>query len=284
MSRAKVERLKEILAEAGGAVVAYSGGADSAFLADVAREVLGARSLAVTAVSPSLAPEEREAAGRLARVRGWEHREVGTAEIHDARYRANEADRCAWCKEALMDALEPLARERGVPVILGTNLDDLGDHRPGQSAAAARGARSPLVEAGLTKAEVRALSRARGLPTWDKPASACLASRIAYGVEATPERLERIARAESFLRTLGLRQLRVRDHGDLARLEVEPEDIARLADPEVRARVAAFLRDLGFAYVTLDLEGFRSGSMNLLAIGRRRTDNREGTWPSSVSI
>lgn len=279
MSRAKLARLRAILADAGSAVVAYSGGADSTFLADVAHEVLGGRSIAATAVSPSLAPEEREAARRVAGERGWPHVEVPTEEIHDPRYVANAGDRCAWCKEALMDALEALARERGGPILLGTNLDDLGDHRPGQAAAGARGARSPLVEAGLTKAEIRELSRARGLRTWDKPASACLASRVAYGVQVTPQRLERVARAESFLRSLGLRQLRVRDHGDLARIEVEPEEVARLSEPGTRSRVTAFLRDLGFAYVTLDLEGFRTGSMNtgLLAIGRaaRRPGDRE---------
>jgi uncharacterized protein len=268
----KLERLREVVADASSAIVAYSGGADSAFLADVAHEVLGDRALAVTAVSPSLAPEERDAARALAAARGWRHREVQTFEGERDEYIRNAPDRCYHCKTELFETLASLVdAEPGTVVFVGTNLDDESDVRPGRRAALERGVRAPLLEAGLSKEEIRELSRDRGLSTWNKPASACLASRIAYGVEVTPERLDRVARAESFLRTLGLTQLRVRDHGDLARLEVPVADVARLASEELRSTIASFMRELGFSYVTLDLEGFRSGSMNamLLEIGRR---------------
>ncbi len=264
------DALKGIIAELPGAIVAYSGGADSAFLADVAHELLGARSLAVTAVSESLAPDEREQAAALARARGWRHEEIRTREIERPEYRRNAPDRCFHCKDELFDILDALAVERRAVVLVGTNLDDTGDFRPGLRAARDHGVRAPLLEAGLGKEAIRELSRARGLPTWDKPASACLASRIAYGIEVTPERLDRVARAEAFLRTLGFGRLRVRDHGDLARIEVPLEDVEQLAEPAARAQIVEQLRSLGFLYVTLDLEGFRSGSMNasLLSIGR----------------
>jgi uncharacterized protein len=262
--------LKSIIAELPGAVVAYSGGADSAFLADVAHQVLGSRMTAVTAVSESLAPDERKQAADLARARGWRHEEIHTREIERHEYRRNDPDRCFHCKDVLFETLDALALDREAVVLVGTNVDDTGDFRPGLRAAREHGVRAPMVEAGLHKDEIRELSRARGLPTWDKPASACLASRIAYGIEVTPERLDRVARAEAFVRALGLRQLRVRDHGDLARIEVPLENVEQLAEPMVRAQIVEHLRGLGFAHVTLDLEGFRSGSMNasLLSIGR----------------
>lgn len=265
------ERLRAIVAELPGAIVAYSGGADSAFLADVAHEVLGDAMIAVTAVSPSLAPHAREAAAALAVERGWRHEEIETTEVERPEYRANEPDRCFWCKDTLFDALDALAADRRATVLVGTNLDDTGDFRPGQRAAREHGVRAPLLEAGLGKDAIRALSRARGLSSWDRPADACLASRVAYGIEVTPERLGRVGDAEAFLRSLGFRELRVRDHGDLARIEVPAAEVPRLAEPDVRDAVAARLRDLGFLHVTVDLEGFRSGSMNaaLLAIGRR---------------
>jgi uncharacterized protein len=272
MAGDKLERLRGIVAGMPAAIVAYSGGADSAFLADVAYEVLGSSMLAVTAVSPSLAPEEREAARSLAAERGWRHREVQTFEGERDEYIRNAPDRCYHCKTELFETLAALAdADPRTVVLVGSNLDDESDVRPGRRAAVERGVRAPLLEVGLTKQDIRDLSRERGLSTWNKPASACLASRIAYGVEVTPERLDRVARAESFLRTLGLSQLRVRDHGDLARIEVPAADVARLASDEIRPAVSAFMRELGFAYVTLDLEGFRSGSMNavLLEIGRR---------------
>ena len=266
----KLARLRAIIGDMPSAIVAYSGGADSAFLADVAHEMLGERMLSVTAVSPSLAPDERVAAGALAAARGWRHREIFTHELERDEYARNAPDRCYHCKTELFAVLGALTGE-GSDVLVGTNLDDRSDYRPGQRAAAEHGVRAPLLEAGLTKEEIRALSRERGLATWNKPASACLASRIAYGVEVTAERLDRVARAEAFLRELGPAEIRVRDHGDLARIEVDQAAIDLLAAEPARRRVAAFMRELGFAYVTLDLEGFRSGSMNtvLLSIGRR---------------
>ena len=266
----RYQTLRSIIGELPGAIVAYSGGADSAFLADVAHDVLGSRMTAITAVSESLAPDERVAAADVARARGWHHEEIATHEIERHEYRRNEPDRCFHCKDELFDVLDALALERGAAVLVGTNADDTGDFRPGLRAAREHGVRAPLLEAGLHKEEIRELSRARGLPTWDKPASACLASRIAYGIEVTPERLDRVARAESFLRARGLRQLRVRDHGDLARIEVPASDIDRCADPVARAAIVEHLKELGFTHVTLDLEGFRSGSMNasLMKIGR----------------
>lgn len=262
--------LVAILGELPGAIVAYSGGADSAYLADVAHQVLGERMLAVTAVSASLARAERAQAAALARARGWAHAEIATDELDRDDYRANAPDRCFHCKDTLFDALDVLSRERASVVLVGTNLDDTGDFRPGQRAAREHGVRAPLLEAGLGKDEVRALSRARGLPTWDKPASACLASRIAYGVEVTADRLARVERAEEAVRTLGFTEVRVRDHGDLARVEVAAADVERAAG--ARELITQALRPLGFAWVTLDLEGFRSGSMNeaLLKIGRKR--------------
>lgn len=266
----KLERLRALVASYREVAVAYSGGTDSAFLADVAHEVLGPRMVAVTAVSASLAPEDRDAARALAAGRGWRHVEIETRELEHEEYRRNAPDRCYHCKAELFEVLGGLDLGVG-EILVGTNADDAGDFRPGQRAASERGVRSPMLEVGLTKEEIRALSRERGLATWDKPASACLASRIAYGIEVTPDRLERVARAESFLRDLGFRQVRVRDHGDLARVEVPAEEVARLASDEVRGPFAALLRELGFAYATLDLEGFRSGSMNLsvLSISRR---------------
>lgn len=242
------------------ALVAYSGGVDSALLAAAAHEMLGDRVVAVTAVSPSLARRERVAAADLARRSGWGHLEVETAELDRPEYVRNDPDRCYWCKTELFEVLEPLARERGATVLVGTNADDLSDHRPGTRAARENLARAPLAEVGLTKAEVRTLSRMRGLPTAEKPASPCLASRFAYGVEVTREGLERIDAAEDIVRGLGFGELRVRDHGDLARIEVPADRIDEVV--AARERVAAALKELGFVYVTVDLAGFRSGAMN----------------------
>lgn len=264
MPMAELQRLREIIASYGSAAVAYSGGADSAFLADVAHEVLRDRMVAVLAVSESLAPAEHDDARSLARERGWRYEEIRTRELERDGYRRNDADRCFHCKDELLDVLAPLAHDLGLQeVLLGANVDDLGDYRPGRRAAAEHGARTPLVEAGFAKADIRAASRVRGLPTWDKPAAPCLSSRIAYGIEVTPERLDRVAKGEAFLRSLGFRELRVRDHGDLARIEVPAGEISRLADARVRERVSAHLASLGFVYVTLDLQGMRSGSMNV---------------------
>jgi len=244
------------------AVVAFSGGADSALVARVATEVLGpGRVLCVTAVSASLAPEELADCAALAREWGLRWKTVSTTELDDPAYSANDGDRCYHCKASLLAALAPWAEAESALVVLGVNLDDLGDHRPGQRAAAERGARFPLVGAGLTKDDVRAVSRHLGLRTWDKPAAACLASRVPYGTPVTLGTLRTVAAAESALRALGFRQLRVRHYGDLARLELHGDDLGAAVDR--RHEVVAAVRDAGYRYVTLDLEGFRSGNLNL---------------------
>lgn len=242
-------------------VVAFSGGADSAFLAWMANDTLGSdRALAVTAVSPSLPAAERADSAALAAEWGLRWREVETDELAEVAYARNDADRCYWCKDALLRAAGPLATAEGATVVLGVNVDDLGDHRPGQRAASERGAAFPLVDAGFTKTDVRAWSRRLGLRTWDKPAAACLASRLPYGTPVTLGRLATVERAEAALRSLGFRELRVRHYGDTARLEV-PLD--RLADVvALRERVVAAVRASGYHYVTLDLEGLRSGNLN----------------------
>ena len=256
----KSRSLSDIVRALGHVVVAYSGGVDSSFLAGRAHEVLGADALAVTAVSPSLSRRELAGARRLAAARGWNHELVDTAEVAREEYDRNSVDRCYWCKTELFEVLAPIAAGRGAEIAVGTNADDLSDVRPGLRAARERSVRAPLVEAGLTKTEVRELARAEGLPVADKPASPCLASRFAYGVRVTPEGLERVERAEEIVRALGFEVFRVRDHGDLARVEVPPEDIDRAAS--LRDEIAAELGGLGWRYVTLDLKGFRSGSMN----------------------
>jgi uncharacterized protein len=254
-------RLAGVLAPLERVVVAFSGGADSALLAWVASATLGPGSaLCRTGVSPSLAPEELEACRALAAEWGLDHRFVETDELADPAYVANGADRCFHCKSSLMAVLTPEAAARRAVVVLGVNTDDLADHRPGQRAAVEAGARFPLVEARLDKAGVRALSAELGLRTWDKPAAACLASRVPYGQPVTLGVLSQVAVAESGLRALGFRQLRVRHYGDLARLELPGEELAR-AVAERRAIVDA-VRAAGYRWVTLDLDGFRSGSLN----------------------
>lgn len=260
-SAASLPMLRAELRRLGRVVVAFSGGVDSAFLAWVANDTLGPDAvLAATAISPSLAPEEEADCRALATEWGLRWIGVPTSEMSDPRYVANGADRCAWCKTALMDALAPLAEAEGATVVLGVNVDDLGDHRPGQQAAVARGAMLPLVAAGFTKDDVRSWSRQSGLRTWDKPAAACLASRLPYGTPVTIGLLGQVARAESALRALGLGQLRVRHHGDVARVEVEDDRLAAVL--ERRHEVVSALRRAGYRYIALDLEGFRSGSLN----------------------
>ncbi len=253
--------LQDVLGALGRVVVAFSGGADSAFLARVAHDTLGAeRTLVATAISPSLAPAEEADCRALAEEWGLRWLGVPTDEMDDPAYVANGPDRCARCKGALMAALGPLAEAETATVVLGVNLDDLGEERPGQAAAAALGARFPLVDAGFDKAAIREWSRRLGLRTWDKPAAACLSSRVAYGTPVTLTTLRSVAEAESALASMGFATLRVRHHGTLARIEVEQ---ARLAEVVARRdEVIAAVKAAGYVYVTLDLSGFRSGSMN----------------------
>jgi pyridinium-3,5-biscarboxylic acid mononucleotide sulfurtransferase len=264
LRNAQRKTLIETLRSYGRAAVAYSGGIDSTVVAQAAYEALGDAAIAVTAVSESLAAGELEEAQELAQKIGIRHRVIRTEEFADPNYRRNDSDRCYFCKSELYGRLSGMLNELAVEVIAsGANTDDMGDYRPGLRAASEHGVRHPLQECGLNKADVRALARSWGLPTWDKPATPCLSSRVAYGEDPTPERVRMIDQAEQWLRQHGLRVLRVRYHkGDLARIEVPVDDLPRFVELQLRGELIAAFRTLGFKFVTLDLEGFRSGSMN----------------------
>ena len=259
----KEERLFALLKELGRVLVAYSGGTDSAYLAWAAKQALGDNAVAVTADSPSIPESHKRDAAAMAVQFGIRHEVIPTFEFDNPDYSANNADRCFHCKDELFKRLEEEApRFGGATIVYGVNVDDLGDYRPGQGAAKIHQVKAPLVEAGLRKAEIRELSRLAGLPTWDRPASACLSSRIPYGTEVTPERIKVIETAEERIKELGFRQFRVRYHGELARVEIERSEMARAFDMEMCDRLVSLFRDLGFTYVTLDLKGYRQGAMN----------------------
>jgi len=264
---AKAHRLEEQLAKFPSLIVAYSGGVDSAYLAYAAHHVLGERMLAVTALSASYSARDRAEAEKCVERFKLPHEFIETDELSNPSYRANNADRCYFCKDELFLKLDELAGRRGfAAVAYGINRDDLGDWRPGQQAAREHTILTPLLDAGLTKADIRELSRQVDLPVWDRPASACLSSRIAYGIEVTPERLAVIEKGEEALRALGFRQFRVRYHEDLARLEIALDELPRALDPAMVRKFVEIFKPLGFKFVTLDLEGFRSGSMNSLLV------------------
>jgi pyridinium-3,5-biscarboxylic acid mononucleotide sulfurtransferase len=259
----KEERLREIFRELDSVIVAYSGGVDSSYVAYVANAELGPRAVCITGQSASLPVYQRAEIDRVVQRFGFQHEVVQTEELDNPDYQANNPNRCFFCKDELYSKLESVARARGIKYIVdGSTVDDLGDYRPGRQAAAQHAVRSPLIEAGLSKSEVRELSRIATLPTWDKPASPCLSSRIAYGTTVTIERLSKIDRGEEILRDFGFREFRVRHHDQLVRLEIAQAEMDRVLRKEMVEDIARRFRELGFKYVTLDLQGFRSGSMN----------------------
>ena len=263
MLQEKYQQLQTIFREMDRTLIAYSGGVDSALIAKVAQDVLGDRALAITAISPSLLPEELVEAEEQAESMGIAHEIVETQEMENPNYTSNPINRCYFCKSELHDTLKPLALERGYPYVVdGVNADDLRDYRPGIQAAKERGVRSPLAEVGFSKLEVRELSKQLGLAWWDKPAQPCLSSRFPYGEEITLSKLQRVGRAEIYLRKLGYRNLRVRSEGETARIELPPEKIQEFVVNTDLSEVVKAFQNYGFSYVTLDLEGYRSGKLN----------------------
>jgi uncharacterized protein len=258
----KERALRDTLSSLGSVIVAYSGGVDSAYLAWVAHDTLGTRAVAVTADSPSYPERHRQMAAQVAAQFGLHHEIIHTSELERPEYRANPANRCYYCKHELYTHLARIAGERRAVVVDGNNADDRGDYRPGRQAAREFGVRSPLDEVGLTKAEIRDLARLAGLPTWDEPASACLSSRIPYHSEVTDEKLRTIEQAEEALHALGFRVCRVRHHDDLARIELGRAELPRALDPEMSATIVRELKAIGYKYVTIDLQGYRTGSLN----------------------
>jgi pyridinium-3,5-biscarboxylic acid mononucleotide sulfurtransferase len=259
----KERRLEGALGSVPSLVVAYSGGVDSAYLAHAAHRALGERMLAVTALSASYSQRDRREAEAVVARCHFPHEFIETGEVSDPRYRANNPDRCFFCKDELFSKLDELAAGRGfAAVAYGVNVDDQGDWRPGQRAALKHQVLAPLLDAGLTKADIRELARRAAIPVWNRPASACLSSRIAYGIEVTPERLAVVERGEEALRALGFRQFRVRHHDKLVRIEIAPDELPRALQPEMARRFVEIFKPLGFSFVTLDLEGYRQGSLN----------------------
>ncbi len=259
----KLQQLRNLFAQMDSALIAYSGGIDSTLVAKVAQEVLGEKALAITAVSPSLLPEELDEAQQQAEVIGIHHELIETKEMENPNYTSNPVNRCYFCKSELHDTLKPIALTRGYPFVIdGVNADDLQDYRPGIQAAKERGARSPLAEVGITKTEVREITQQLNLPWWDKPSQPCLSSRFPYGEEITIAKLQRVGRAEVYLRQLGWNHIRVRSHGDTARIELSPDQIQNFVVNTDLQQLTEKFQELGFLFVTLDLEGYQSGKLN----------------------